>query len=218
MSAPEGPPPLVVAIDGAAGSGKSTLARALAESLGLPYVNTGLMYRALARAALDFTVDLDDERSLTELTRGLRVRLTSSSPVELEIEGYPADVLHTVEVDAAVSRASRHPSVRALLRDAQRALAEGGAVMEGRDIGTVVCPDAPVKLFLRADDDERRIRRSRERGDDETAVAAALHARASTDARVNPLEPAADAVTVDTSHATPAATLALALEIVRARR
>ena len=218
MSSPERPTPLVVAIDGAAGSGKSTLARALAGSLGLPYVNTGLMYRALARAALDSEVDLDDERSLTELTRGLRVRLASTSPAELEVDGYPADVLHTVEVDAAVSRVSRHPSVRALLRDAQRALAEGGAVMEGRDIGTVVCPEAPVKLFLRADDDQRGTRRSRERGDDGISVAAALHERDSTDARVNPLEPAADAVTVDTSHATPADTLALALEIVRTRR
>jgi CMP/dCMP kinase len=218
MSGRPGARGLVVAIDGAAGSGKSTLARALAEELGLPYVNTGLMYRALTRAALDAHVDLDDEVALAELTRGLRVRITGAGPAELEVEGYPAPRLHTAEIDAAVSRASRHPAVRHLMREAQRALGERGAVMEGRDIGTVVCPDAPVKLFLRADADERELRRSRERGGREAAVAAALHARDSTDAEVNPLEPAPDAVTIDTSRTTPGVTLARALRIVRARR
>ncbi len=90
--------------------------------------------------------------------------------------------------------------------------------MEGRDIGTVVCPDATVKLFLRADAERREARRAVDRGHETVDVATALHARDTRDAAVNPLEPAADAVTIDTSEATPEATLALALEIVRARR
>jgi cytidylate kinase len=207
----------VIAIDGAAGSGKSTLARGLAAALGLPYVNTGLMYRALTRAALDAGVDLDDERALAGLTRGLRVHLTDGVPPELEVEGYPPGVLHTAEVDAAVSRASRHPSVRSLMRVSQRELGEGGAVMEGRDVGTVVWPDATVKIHLRADPRQREARRVRDRGPEETRVAHDLHARDSRDALVNPLEAADDAVTIDTSDATPDETLSLALEIVRDR-
>jgi CMP/dCMP kinase len=207
----------VVAIDGAAGSGKSTLARGLALALGLPYLNTGLMYRALTRAALDLGIDLDDGAALADLTRTLRVRLSDGHPAELEVDGYPSEVLHTVEVDAAVSRASRHPTVRSLMRDAQRELAADGAVVEGRDIGTVVCPDASVKLYLRADDRERAARRTRDRQAGGSDVARDLRARDERDATVNPHEPAADAVTIDTSDATPETTLASALEVVRAR-
>jgi cytidylate kinase len=206
----------LIAIDGAAGSGKSTLARGLAAALGLSYVNTGLMYRALTRAALDAGVDLDDGESLAELTRGLRVHLTDGVPAELEVEGYPADVLHTAEVDAAVSRASRHPAVRSLMRASQRKLGEGGAVMEGRDVGTVVWPDATVKLHLRADPRQREARRMRDRGSEEFRVAHDLHTRDSRDSLVNPLEAADGATTIDTSDATPEETLSLALEIVRA--
>jgi CMP/dCMP kinase len=205
----------VIAIDGAAGSGKSTLARGLAAALGLPYVNTGLMYRALTRAALDGGVDLDDGEALAGLTRRLRVHLTDGTPPELEVEGYPDRLLHTVEVDAAVSRASRHPAVRSLMRASQRELGEGGAVMEGRDVGTVVWPDATVKLYLRADARQRAARRAQDRGPHGTRVARDLDARDSRDALVNPLEPAPDAVTIDTSDVTPEATLARALEIVR---
>jgi cytidylate kinase len=209
---------LVVAIDGAAGSGKSTLGRGLAAALGLPYVNTGLMYRALTRAALDAGVDLDDGEALAELTRRLRVRVSVGDRPELEVEGYPASLLHTAEVDAAVSRASRHPAVRSVMHEVQRALGRDGAVIEGRDIGTVVCPDAPVKFFLRADVEQRWTRRSQDRGDDVDEVARALEARDSRDATVSPLEPADDAVTIDTTDLTPEETLARALEIVRARR
>lgn len=209
-------PPRIVAIDGAAGSGKSTLALALARVLGLPYVNTGLMYRALARAALDHNVDLDDEEALAALTRGLRVRLANGTPPELEVEGYPSEVLLTDEVDAAVSRASRHPQVRSLMREAQRALGGNGAVMEGRDIGTVVFPEADVKLFLLADPVKREARRSEEREAAGGEVARDLRARDAEDARVNPLVPATDAIPIDTTYATPAATLESALAIVRA--
>jgi CMP/dCMP kinase len=209
--------PRIVTIDGAAGSGKSTLARALAGALGLPYVNTGLMYRALALAALVQGVDLDDGEALARLARGLRFRLTDADPSELEVEGSTLADLSTGEVDAAVSRASRHPQVRALMRDAQRELGAAGAVMEGRDIGTVVFPDAPVKLFLQADPAARGARRAGEREGPGLEVASALHARDASDARVHPHVPAEDAVTLDTTDATPERTLDLALTIVRER-
>jgi len=210
-------PPRIVAIDGAAGSGKSTLARGLARALGLPYVNTGLMYRALTRAALDGDVDLDDGDTLAALTRALRLRLTAADPPELEVEGYTSAALVTAEVDAAVSRASRHPQVRTAMRDVQRALGSAGAVMEGRDIGTVVFPEAPVKLFLRADPAARESRRAGEREGPHHEVASALHVRDAEDARVNPHEPAVGAITLDTTDATPERTLDLALNLVRER-
>ncbi|MEO8291819.1 MAG: (d)CMP kinase [Actinomycetota bacterium] len=209
-------PPRIIAIDGAAGSGKSTLARALAAALALPYVNTGLMYRALTRAALDRHVDLDDGEGLAALTRALKVRLSPGTPTQLEVEGYPQEVLATPEIDAAVSRASRHPQVRSLMRDAQRDLGAHGAVMEGRDIGTVVFPEADVKLFLHADPLRREARRSQERHAAGLDVARDLRSRDAQDAVVNPLIAADDAITLDTTDATAAATLAWALAIVRA--
>jgi cytidylate kinase len=209
--------PRVVTIDGAAGSGKSTLAKALARALDLPYVNTGLMYRALTRAALDRGVDLDDGDALADLTRGLRFRLSDADPPQLAVEGSTPAALTTDEVDAAVSRASRHPAVRALMHAAQRELGRAGAVMEGRDIGTVVFPDAPVKLFLRADAAERGARRAEERDGATPEVSSALRARDARDARVAPHVPAPGALTLDTTEATPERTLDLALTIVRER-
>ena len=207
----------VIAIDGAAGSGKSTLARNLAEILGLPYINTGLMYRALTRAALDRGVDLDDGEALAELTRGLRVHVRGGAPPELEVEGYAATMLASDVVDSAVSRVARHPEVRALMCEAQRDLGAGGVVMEGRDIGTVVFPDADVKLFLSALPAAREARRSGERRAADPDVARELRARDARDARVNALEPAPDAVAIDTTYASPTETLDLALAVVRSR-
>jgi cytidylate kinase len=114
-----------------------------------------------------------------------------------------------------VSAVAKHPAVRAAMRAAQRVLGEGGAVMEGRDIGTAVFPDAPVKVFLVAEPQERAGRRVEERGSNE--VAGALHERDRRDARVNPLEPAADAVVIDTSDLDVEATVRAALAIVEQR-
>ena len=214
----------VVAIDGAAGSGKSTLARLLALELGLPYVNTGAMYRALTRAARRAQVDVEDEGALLRLMETLDFTLSPANPTgepqreprELWIEGAPpADELASADVEAHVSAVAKHPAVRAVMRVAQRALGEGGAVMEGRDIGTAVFPDAPVKLFLVAEPQERAGRRVEERGSHE--VAGALHERDRRDARVNPLEPAADAVVIDTSDLDVDATVRAALAIVEQR-
>jgi CMP/dCMP kinase len=210
-------PPRVVAIDGAAGSGKSTLARALAVALGLAYVNTGSMYRALTGAALRAGVDLDDEAALLRVVERLRFTLREGFPPELEVEGWSPEALTAPEVETQVSRAARHPAVRLVMRRLQRGFGErDGAVMEGRDIGTAVFPDAPVKIFLTADPNARGSRRLAERSPDR-GVVHALHARDEQDARVNPLEPAADAAVIDTTDLTTEETVARALELVRDR-
>jgi len=207
---------VIVAVDGAAGSGKTTLSRRLAQILGIPYVNTGLMYRALAAAADRTGTSVDDEPALLELARNLRFRLEGRDPVSLEVEGYPADALTTVEVESTVSTVSRHPAVRSWMREQQRALGANGAVMEGRDIATVVFPDAPVKLFLRAEPVDREARRAAERDDaDRSRIADALRSRDERDARTNPLEPAPDAVVIDTGELDVGQTLQRALETVR---
>jgi cytidylate kinase len=206
----------VVAIDGAAGSGKSTLARLLAAELRLPYVNTGSMYRALTLAARQGEVDVEDGSGLAGLMGTLRFTLSPGAVGELLIDGAPpTDDLETDDVEAHVSTVAKHPAVRSLMRLAQRALGAAGAVMEGRDIGTVVFPDAPVKLFLVAEPRERAGRRVQERG--ATDVAGALHERDRRDARVNPLEAAADAVVIDTSDLDADATLRAAFDVVAER-
>lgn len=213
----------VIAIDGSAGSGKSTLARGLARTLGLPYVNTGVMYRALTLAALEAGVDPGDGDALAELTQRLRFSLGAGTPPELEVEGYPPSPgLESGWVEEHVSRVAQHPQVRALMREAQRTLGSPDAVVEGRDVGTVVFPDAPVKLFLTASPDTRIERRAVERRAIERAgadpdIGSALHRRDARDAMVNPFEPAPGAEVLDTGQRTVRETLELALAIVRAR-
>ena len=206
----------VVAIDGAAGSGKSTLARLLARELRLPYVNTGSMYRALTLAARRGAVDVEDGTMLARLIGTLEFTLSPGPQGELLIDGAPpSDDLETADVEAFVSTVAKHPPVRSAMRAAQRALGVGGSVMEGRDIGTVVFPDAPLKLFLVAAPDERAGRRVDERG--ATDVAEALHARDRLDAKVNPHVPADDAVVIDTSDLSVEGTLRAALDVVASR-
>jgi cytidylate kinase len=209
----------VIAIDGAAGSGKSTLAHGLAEALALPYVNTGIMYRALTLAALDAGIDPDDGDALAELMSRLRFGLSDGSLPEIEVEGAPPSAdLVSERVEAEVSHVARHPQVRALMREGQRVLGMPGAVVEGRDIGSVVFPDAPVKLFLTAEPRTRVERRAEQRGGaDPIEVEEALHRRDARDARVNPFEPAQDAIVLDTSERTVDDTLEVAISIVRER-
>jgi cytidylate kinase len=214
----------VIAIDGPAGSGKSTLARSLALELRLPYVNTGLMYRGLTLLAVREGLDLDDGPGLAGRARAMRFDLDPrSSPPTLLIDGEsPSDDLSSLEVEREVSRVSSYPEVRAVMREEQRRVGEGGAVMEGRDIGSAVFPDAAVKIFLVATDEVRAARRVRERESREPAaareVAEALAQRDERDSRVNPLVPAEDAILVDTTGKDPRAVLRETVALVRERR
>ena len=191
---------MVIAIDGPAGAGKSTVARRLAKRLGFRYLDTGAMYRALTWLALERGIDLDDEDALATVARDHVVTLRDDRVL---VRGTDvSEAIRTVEIDRVVSSVARHPAVRAVLRERQRALAaEGDAVIEGRDIGAVVCPDAEVKIYLTADSAERARRRTDERpGLGADALATDLRLR---DARDAPqLEAAPDAETIDTTHLT----------------
>lgn len=208
---------VVVAIDGPAGAGKSTLARSLAEALGVTYLNTGLMYRSVAAAALREGVDPADGDALSRIAGALAFSLDEGRPPGLRIEGRtPGPELTGEDVEGIVSAVARHPGVRSVLRAAQRRLGAAGSVIEGRDIGTVVFPDADVKIFLRAEPDERISRRQAERGSPDAALGEALERRDALDARTNPLVPAKDAHLVDTTGRAPADVLAEVLELVAA--
>jgi cytidylate kinase len=155
---------MIVAIDGPAGAGKSTVARRLATRLGFRYVDTGAMYRALTWLALERGVALDDEAALAALARENPVDLGAD---RVEIGGHDVTALiRSARVDGEVSTVARHPAVRAVLRARQREVAaQGDSVLEGRDTGSVVCPDADVKVYLVADAEVRAERRRAERPD-----------------------------------------------------
>lgn len=209
----------IVAIDGPAGAGKSTLARALARHLGLPYISTGLMYRAVAARGLRLGIEPEDATALAELAGGFRFSLRQGRGVaDLAIDGKrPGPNLTSGEVEAVVSRTSRHAQVRDVMRAEQRRLGAHGCVMEGRDIGSVVFPDADVKIFLSALPRERARRRERQRGDPHDASEAVAR-RDALDSRTSPLEPASDAVVLDSTRLGPRRVLALAMDLVEATR
>lgn len=152
---------IVIAIDGPAGAGKSTISRLVAARLGYTLVDTGALYRAVALVAKRRGIGWDDGAALGELARGLRLAFVEGA---LVVDGErPGDALRTAEMGLGASRVSAHPEVRAALLGVQRDLGrEGGVVLEGRDIGTVVYPDAELKIFLVASDEERARRRMAE--------------------------------------------------------
>ena len=189
---------MIVAIDGPAGAGKSTVARRLAERLGFRYLDTGAMYRAVTWLAVERTIDLEDAASLG--------RLAEENPVDLDDQGR-VDIAETdvtreirlAEIDRLVPVVARHPEVRTVMRRRQRELADlGNAVIEGRDIGTVVVPDADVKVYLNAEPEIRAQRRQAERPDiGGDALATDLRLRDESDAAR--MQPAEDAERIDTT-------------------
>jgi cytidylate kinase len=191
---------MVIAIDGPAGAGKSTVARALASRLDFTYLDSGAMYRCVALAGLRRGIDLDDAEAMAELAGAISIALDGER-VGLDGEDVGAQIREP-EVTEASSRVSVHPGVREAMTERQRELiATGRYVAEGRDIGTVVSPDAPLKVFLTAAPEERARRRAAQTGEEPDAVLAAQRQRDERDENRehSALRAAADAVELDTT-------------------
>jgi cytidylate kinase len=189
---------VIVAIDGPAGAGKSTVARALAERLGFRYLDTGAMYRALTWLAMQRSLDLGDASGLAQLAREQPVLFSDDDRVWIAGTDVTSSIRET-RVDRMVPVVARHHAVREVMRERQRELGrDGDVVIEGRDIGTVVAPDAEVKVFLVAEREERAKRRIAERpGIGADALATDLRLRDESDAAR--MQPAPDAIEIDTT-------------------
>ena len=216
---------IIIAIDGPAGAGKSTIARRIADRLGFVYINTGAMYRAIALWALRNGTALDDMHRLERLSLEAKIEFgPADGTVRLNGEDV-TEFLYTPEVTAAASRVSVVPGVRRALLPLQRSIAQkASVVMEGRDIGTVIFPEAQVKIFLDANPQERARRRAEEIRDAEAGVAVAAVAAEirERDARdrtrpESPLVQAPDAVLLDTTALSVDQVEERILKLVRAR-
>lgn len=204
---PSSPRKLIIAIDGPAGAGKSTIASRLARKLGYVNLESGAMYRALALKAIEKDISFDDEPALTKLAEQSRIRLEpqiGGNRTLLDSRDVSARIRER-DVTEAASRVSVHPAVRAWMVDHQRQMGfGGGVVMEGRDIGTKVFPDADLKIFLDADPvvrEKRRMEQQKIRGEVAANVAAELRERDHRDRtrKTSPLVAAADAVVIDST-------------------
>ncbi len=208
---------MIVAIDGPAGAGKSTVARRLAARLGFRYLDTGAMYRALTWLALERGRSLDDGAALGALAREFPITFVPHESVLIDSVDVTS-AIRDARIDKVVSSVARHPEVREVMRERQRELgALGHVVIEGRDIGTVVAPNAEVKIFLNADEGERARRRVAERpGLAADALATDLRLRDERDAAQ--MQAAADAERIDTTVLTIDDVVARIEELVRERQ
>jgi cytidylate kinase len=190
---------MIVAIDGPAGAGKSTVARALAERLGFRYLDTGAMYRALTWLAIQRGIPLGEPELLAELARAEPVTFDENGRVRIAGTDVTSSIRDT-RIDRMVPVVARHTPVREVMRERQRQLGqEGDVVIEGRDIGTVVAPQAEVKVYLVADTEERAKRRMTDRpGIGRDALATDLKVRDKSDAAR--MQPAEDAQEIDTTN------------------
>ena len=214
----------IVAIDGPSGAGKGTVARAVAARLGYRHVDTGAMYRAVAWRVLDEQIDLQDESAVAALAGSATFDLEQGRVV---IDGFDvAGAIRTPEMDRAAAAVARHPEVRRVLVARQRSLGEGGGVvMEGRDIGTAVFPDADVKIYLDASPEERARRRAADPAHaahgakiSEVATALAERDRSDSTRAASPLAVAPDALVLDTTSLPIETVIERVLEIVRSTR
>ena len=204
--------PFAIAIDGPAGVGKSTVAEELARRLGFAYVDSGATYRAAALKVLESDVSPDDAGRVVEIVTGADIQLkTDGLRCRVLLDGQDVEKrIRTPQVTLAASKVSRLPEVRRKLIGLQRDAARDRAVvMEGRDIGTVVLPEAPLKIFLRADPEERARRRLEQESQEgrprtlaETAEDIQRRDRLDTERSISPLVPAPDAVEIDTTSLT----------------
>jgi cytidylate kinase len=215
----------IIAIDGPSGAGKGTIARAVAKRLGFHHVDTGAMYRALAWKALHESIDLADEAAVSALAERAQFDVGDG---RVRVDGHDvANAIRTPEMDAAASIVARQPAVRRVLVERQRALAEqGGTVMEGRDIGTVVFPGAQVKIYLDASPEERARRRATDPAHSsgkgiaaiqEVATALAERDRLDSTRAASPLAVAADAVVIDTTKLTIEEAIERVMELIHQR-
>jgi CMP/dCMP kinase len=211
-------PRMVIAIDGPAGAGKSTVARAVAAALGFTYLDSGAMYRCVALAGLELGVDLEDGGAMATLARSLRIELDGD---RVGLDGRDVSAaIRAPRVTEAASRVSVHVGVREAMVARQRQLIEVGRyVAEGRDIGTVVSPDSPLKVFLTASPRERARRRAAQTGEDEAAVLAAQLERDERDEtrEHSPLDAAPDAIQLDTTGLEPAEVVERIVGLARER-
>jgi cytidylate kinase len=209
---------MVIAIDGPAGAGKSSVARLLADRLGLTFLDSGAMYRAVALSALQRGADPGDAEAVSALARRAEISLEGG---QVSLDGRDvSEAIRSPEVTEAASRVSVHRGVREAMVARQRALIEqGDYVAEGRDIGTVVSPESPLKVFLSASEQERARRRAAESGEDEAAVLAGQRERDARDRgrEHGALRAAPDAVEIDTTGLTLEQVAARVAELARER-